>query len=85
MRVFVTGASGYIGGAVIAALLHRGHHVAGLARSDAAAANVRALGAHVANGSLESLDVLELAAREHDATIHIASVTSLEGRAAERR
>ena len=45
MRIFVTGGSGYIGRAVVAELLRRGHHVAALARSDAAAATVRALGA----------------------------------------
>ena len=85
MRVFVTGASGYIGSAVVAELVRRGHHVAGLARSEDAAAKVRALGAHVVNGSMDSLDVLELAAREHDATIHTAAVTSAETRAAEGR
>jgi nucleoside-diphosphate-sugar epimerase len=74
MRIFVTGASGFIGAAVVSELLRRGHHVAGLARSDAAAAKVRALGAQVVHGSLDSLDVLELAAREHDATIHAAGV-----------
>jgi nucleoside-diphosphate-sugar epimerase len=74
MRIFVTGASGYIGRAVAAELLRRGHHVAGLVRSDAAAATVRALGAHTVHGSLTSLDVLELAAREHDATIHASGI-----------
>jgi nucleoside-diphosphate-sugar epimerase len=74
MRIFVTGASGFIGRAVVAELLRRGHHVAGLVRSDAAAETVRSLGAHTVHGSLDSLDVIELAAREHDATVHAAGV-----------
>jgi nucleoside-diphosphate-sugar epimerase len=85
MRIFVTGASGYIGRAVVAELRRRKHHVAGLVRSDAAAAAVRELGAEVVHGSLESLDVLELAAREHDATIHCAGVTSADDVAREAR
>ena len=72
MRIFVTGASGYIGSAVVRELLAHGHHVSGLARSDAAARVVRALGAQVVHGGLDSLDVLELTAREHDATVHTA-------------
>jgi nucleoside-diphosphate-sugar epimerase len=72
MRIFVTGASGYIGGAVVRELLAHGHHVAGLARSDASAHVVRGFGAQVVHGGLDSLDVLELAAREHDATVHAA-------------
>ena len=69
MRIFVTGGSGYIGRAVVAELRRRGHHVAALVRSDAAAATVRALGAEPVHGSLDSLDVIELAMREHDATL----------------
>jgi nucleoside-diphosphate-sugar epimerase len=74
MRVFVTGASGYIGRAVVAELRKRGHHVAGLVRSDAAAATVRALGAECIHGSLDTLDVIELAAREHGATVHAGGI-----------
>ena len=85
MRIFVTGGSGYIGRSVIAELCRRGHHVAALARSDAAAATVRGLGAEVIHGSLASLDVIELATREHDATVHMAGVTSLESVALEAR
>jgi nucleoside-diphosphate-sugar epimerase len=85
MRVFVTGASGFIGRAVVAELKRRGHHVAGLARSDAAAATVRGLGADVVHGSLDSLDVLELAAREHDATIHVAGVRGADDVAREAK
>ena len=63
MRIFVTGASGYIGGAVVRELLAHGHHVSGLARSDAAAQRVREFGATVVHGGLDSLDVLERTAR----------------------
>jgi nucleoside-diphosphate-sugar epimerase len=84
MRIFVTGASGFIGRAVVAELLRRGHHVAGLVRSDAAAATVRALGAQTVHGSMASLDVLELAAREHDATIHAAGIRGADDVANER-
>ena len=83
MRIFVTGGSGYIGRAVIAELRRRGHHVAALARSDKAAATVRALGAQAVHGSLDSLDVIELAAREHDATVHLASPVPPDGVARE--
>jgi nucleoside-diphosphate-sugar epimerase len=85
MRIFVTGGSGYIGRSVLAELHRRGHHVHALARSDAAAATVRGLGATAVYGSLESLDVIELAAREHDATIHIAGIASPDDVARESR
>jgi nucleoside-diphosphate-sugar epimerase len=83
MRIFVTGGSGYIGRSVIAELKRRGHHVAALVRSDAASATVRGLGAEAVHGSLTSLDVIELATREHDATIHLAGPQSPEGVAAD--
>ena len=76
MRIFVTGGSGYIGRAVITELKKRGHHVAALVRSNEASATVRALGAEAIHGSLDSLDVIELAAREHAATIHCAGPQS---------
>lgn len=79
MRIFVTGGSGYIGRAVLAELRRRGHHVAALARSAAAAAMVRARGAEAIHGGLDSLDVIELAAREHDATIYIAAPVPPDG------
>jgi nucleoside-diphosphate-sugar epimerase len=85
MRIFVTGGSGYIGGAVVAELRPRGQHVAALARSDEAAAKVRKLGAEVIHGSLDSLDVIELAAREHDATVHTASPVPPDGVAREAK
>lgn len=85
MRIFVTGGSGYIGRAVVAELKRRGHHVAALARSDEATAKVRALGAEPVHGSLDSLDVIELAAREHDATVHMAAPVPPDGVAREAK
>ena len=72
MRVFVTGASGYIGSAVVPALINAGHEVVGLARSDESAAKVTAMGASVARGGLSDLDVLASAADDADATVHLA-------------
>jgi nucleoside-diphosphate-sugar epimerase len=85
MRIFVTGGSGYIGRAVVAELVRRGHHVAALVRSDTASATVRGLGANAVHGSLESLDVIELAAREHDATVYLAAPTPPDGVAREAK
>jgi nucleoside-diphosphate-sugar epimerase len=72
MRVFVTGASGHIGSAVIPDLISAGHEVVGLARSDASAAAVEALGASVHRGSLDDLDSLQEAAGAADGVIHLA-------------
>ncbi|MGH1342478.1 MAG: NAD-dependent epimerase/dehydratase family protein [Nannocystales bacterium] len=73
MNLFITGASGYIGSAVAAALIERGHRVRGLARSDRAAEIVRGVGASPVAGSLTDLDVLEAEAAAGDGVIHTAA------------
>ncbi|MFK4148393.1 SDR family oxidoreductase [Streptomyces sp. NPDC004065] len=72
MRVFVTGASGHIGSAVVPELIEAGHEVVGLARSDASAAAVEAMGAEVRRGGLHDLDGLCRAASGADAVVHLA-------------
>jgi nucleoside-diphosphate-sugar epimerase len=72
MRVFVTGASGWIGSAVVPELIANGHEVVGLARSNDGAAVIAAAGGEVQRGTLDDLDVLRTAADAADAVIHLA-------------
>ena len=84
MRIFVTGASGWIGSAVVPELIGAGHQVLGLARSDASAKAIADMGADVLRGDLNDTDVLRTGTLDSDGVIHLAFVVPSVTEAATR-
>lgn len=76
MKVFITGASGFIGSAVLSELISSGHEVVGLARSDEAAAKIKSIdpAAKILRGDLKDLEILKKGATESDGVIHLGFV-----------
>lgn len=70
MRIFVTGATGFVGSAIVADLMRNGHEVLGLARSEEGAARLERMGAQALRGTLEDADGLQRGARSSDGVIH---------------
>jgi nucleoside-diphosphate-sugar epimerase len=77
MRVFITGATGFVGSVLVSELLGAGHQVVGLARSAASAAALRSAGADVHHGSLEDPDSLRTGASGADAVVHLAFIPDM--------
>ncbi|MEA2669319.1 MAG: hypothetical protein QOJ33_2253 [Chloroflexota bacterium] len=84
MRIFVTGASGWIGSAVVPELISAGHQVLGLARSDASAKAIADMGADVLRGDLTDAGILRAGALDSDGVIHLAFVVPSVSEAATR-